>query len=588
MKIRIRSVLAGAAAFAVATAVMVGGGSPAFAAVTPGWEPDAGALGTVSFYDASGAAVTGGTLSSHPAAWYSVASGPGRAGDNKAQLRVYTPQAGVLPGLWTGDVLTGTTNYPNASAPANIAGLTTPVASGTAGDLSLADYISSFPNTSTAVGYQDLYELRLYTAGPGQGAGATYYRVDIQVNVTGTDAAGLVTGSWNVIYPTPVAPTSTTLSATPASPATSGSAVTLTATVSPATAGAVHFFDGATDLGVATYNAATGVATTSVTPADGVHSFTAQFTSADAGFSGSVSGALSYTVSAAATPTSTTLAATPASPATGDASGNASVAVTATVTPTGLAGSVRFFDGATDLGAADSFTAATGVATKAVILNAAASPHYITATFTPTDTLYAASTSSIVNYVVLPANYGTAGIPVQAQDNTAPYAGNLSLQVVAGTAVALAQVDPATAAGHPVQATDPTGHRHAWVFNGNLGGVSVQDTRPSQPGWTVSGQASDFVNGATTVTAKNLGWGPALVAAGSDAEGAVHAGAAINPQLQVAASNGLTSPGGNLAQAPATAGLGTQNLSAALSLWIPDTSPTGTYASTLTLTLVSP
>ena len=35
-------------------------------------------------------------------------------------------------------------------------------------------------------------------------------------------------------------------------------------------------------------------------------------------------------------------------------------------------------------------------------------------------------------------------------------------------------------------------------------------------------------------------------------------------------------------------GLGTQHFGADLTLWMPDTSPTGTYVSTLTLTLISP
>ena len=50
---------------------------------------------------------------------YAAATGPGRAGDTKAQLKAYTPQVGVLPGLWSGDILTGSTNYPATGAPGN-------------------------------------------------------------------------------------------------------------------------------------------------------------------------------------------------------------------------------------------------------------------------------------------------------------------------------------------------------------------------------------------------------------------------------------------------------------------------------------
>ncbi|MET7399647.1 substrate-binding domain-containing protein [Dactylosporangium sp. NPDC005572] len=182
----------------------------------------------------------------------------------------------------------------------------------------------------------------------------------------------------------------------------------------------------------------------------------------------------------------------------------------------------------------------------------------------------------------------TAGVPVDGDNQTAPYQGSVALQVAGGTAVQLRQLDPAAPGGHPAQATDPTGHRHAWVFTGELTGISVADTRPDQPGWTLTGQAADFVAGGTTVSSVHLGWTPALVAAASDAEGTPVAGPAVAPRMQVPASSGLAGSGATLAGAPAGSGLGTQTVSAAMVLWIPDTAPRGTYTSTLTLTLISP
>ncbi len=133
---------AAAATFAIAGAALSDQG--------PGWEPEAGVLGTITFYDANGMAITGGDLSQHPAAFYAAASGarpverqPGPAQD------VHTAGRAWLPQLWTGDTLTGATTYPNPAAPAAVAHLAVPVATGTAGDLSLADYISEFPNTLT-------------------------------------------------------------------------------------------------------------------------------------------------------------------------------------------------------------------------------------------------------------------------------------------------------------------------------------------------------------------------------------------------------------------------------------------------------
>lgn len=178
-------------------------------------------------------------------------------------------------------------------------------------------------------------------------------------------------------------------------------------------------------------------------------------------------------------------------------------------------------------------------------------------------------------------------VPADAANDTPPYTGAVSLQITGGTAVHLTQVDPGTAAGHPAQGTDPTGHRHAWVFTGGLGGVSVDDSRPDVPGWTLTGQATDFVNGATTVPARHLGWTPALVVPGSDAEGTPVAGPQARPALWQPSSTGLAEPGTVLARAPAGSGLGVQKVAADLVLWMPDTAPKGTYTATLTLTLIS-
>jgi hypothetical protein len=575
---KIRTLLTGVATLALAGGILVGAGNPAFAAGTPGWEPDAAALGGLTFYDASGNTVSGGTISSHPIAAYVAANGPGRAGDSKAQLKVATPQPGVNPALWGTDTVSATTNYPSVGAPAAVASLTNPVVTGSVSDFSLDDYIGEFPNTSTTAGYQDLYEFRLFTSGPGQSQGASYYRADIQVNTAA--------GTWAVVFPVPATSTNTVLAANPNSPANHGAAVTLTATVTPAgTAGSVAFTEGATSLGAGSYNAATGIATITVNPADGAHTFTATFTPADpVAFNGSA-GNLPYSVTPAGTPTSTVLTTSVPSPVTGDASGNANITVTANVSSTAsVAGSVAFFDGATPLGNADSYTG--GVATKAITLNAAGSPHLLTATFTPSTAGVQPSTSNIVSFSVLPVNFGTGSVTLNAQDNTAAFTGSLSLQVAASATVNLAQVDPTTAAGHPAQATDPTGHRHAWVFTGSLTGVSVLDTRPVESGWTVTGQATAFVNGGTSYGADHLGWSPAL-ASGGDAEGTVNAGPSVNSILQTATSHGLANTT-NLANAAPGNGLGTQNLSSGLELRIPDTSATGLYTSTLTLTLISP
>ena len=110
-------------------------------------------------------------------------------------------------------------------------------------------------------------------------------------------------------------PPTTALSANPASPVSTGTAVTFTATVSPAAAGTVQFKDGSTDLGTL-QTVSGGQATTSTsTLAAGSHSITAVFVPTDAtAFTGSTSPAVTFVVNG---PTNTNLGTLTFLPATG-------------------------------------------------------------------------------------------------------------------------------------------------------------------------------------------------------------------------------------------------------------------------------
>src|SRR2546430_3768173 len=105
MKISLRSVTTGVLTLAIATAGLALTGGVASAAVNPGWEPDADARGSLTFYDASGNVITGGSLDSSPLVAYAAASGPGRVvggtPDTKATLFIFTPKLGLLPSQWT-------------------------------------------------------------------------------------------------------------------------------------------------------------------------------------------------------------------------------------------------------------------------------------------------------------------------------------------------------------------------------------------------------------------------------------------------------------------------------------------------------
>ncbi|MFF2620510.1 HtaA domain-containing protein [Oerskovia jenensis] len=102
--------------------------------------------------------------------------------------------------------------------------------------------------------------------------------------------------------PLPVAPatvTMTTLAVSPGGTSLEGAALALSATVHPAAAGTIEFFDGATSLGAATA-VSDGVAHRDVASAAvGEHAFTARFTPTDAAaFAASTSGVVPHTVTA--------------------------------------------------------------------------------------------------------------------------------------------------------------------------------------------------------------------------------------------------------------------------------------------------
>ena len=113
------------------------------------------------------------------------------------------------------------------------------------------------------------------------------------------------------------------------------------------------------------------------------------------------------------------------------------------------------------------------------------------------------------------------------------------------------------------------------VTAGDLHTLTVADTRAGNPGWSVSGQVTDFTSGgAQRIAAANLGWTPAVV--DQVAVQRVTAG----PRTTGLAESAL------LAQAPAGFGTGTARLGAHLTLDVPTTTLAGTYTATLTFTVI--
>ena len=126
-----------------------------------------------------------------------------------------------------------------------------------------------------------------------------------------------------------------------------------------------------------------------------------------------------------------------------------------------------------------------------------------------------------------------------------------------------------------------TGSANPLVLGGNLPEITVSDTRSSSPGWSVSGQVSDFTGSGTaagsTISGNQLGWAPS---------GAVTGGATLGSPV---APNGpgLGSIPAVLARAAGGSGFGTDTLSARLLLVIPASARAGPYNAVLTITCVS-
>ena len=478
MTIRPKTLLSGTAVLAVAVGLLVGTGSAALAAAPP-WEPDPSSIGGLTFYDAAGNQITGGNVADAPFASYALASAPGRAGDNKATLFGYLPKNGVAIGAWTGEALSGSPTYPNASAPAPLNSSALPLVSLTGGDETIAQLAGDLPNTATDA-YQGLYQLRVKTSGPGQPAGSTYDSADI-----------LISGStWTVVYPAVVAtPTSTTLATVPASPQNAGTPVTLNAAVSPATAGTVQFKDGASNIGSPVSVSGGAASTSSSSLTVGSHSLTAVFTPTNTTlFAGSTSPGVTFVVNGIpATPTTTGLSVNPST-----APAFTAVALHADVTKTSDAtalaagtGSVKFLDGATVLGTAPLTASGASLSSSSF----AVGTHQVTAQFVPTDpATFSGSTSLQVAFTA-------------TQPTSAPAVQTVKVSLASGTLTITTPYSAANPFDLGNLVLDPSHAQYsASAPFGDAAdpasGVSVVDTRAGDLPWTASVTTTDFVNGS--------------------------------------------------------------------------------------------
>ncbi|WP_433378339.1 phosphate ABC transporter substrate-binding protein PstS [Actinoplanes sp. CA-142083] len=128
----------------------------------------------------------------------------------------------------------------------------------------------------------------------------------------------------------------------------------------------------------------------------------------------------------------------------------------------------------------------------------------------------------------------------------------------------------------PTPVLTPDGEK--LVTSGDIRTLTVADLRAGNPGWSVSAQATDFIDltGAASqhIAAAHLGWTPSVVEQ--------------MPVQRVTAGprvTGLDQPA-TLAQAAAGYSNGTARLGAHLTLDVPTTTLPGTYTTTLTFTVI--
>ena len=360
---------------------------------TPGWTPDANSAGGLYFYDANGHQITSGHLADSPMAAYYVGSGGLIGGlGPKAVVDTSTPVAGANSATWAGtQQWTNAQTQPHSGLPGDLAGSNLAIVAGAPTDGNFTtQQINNFPNASAVVGYQNLYEVRMYTGGAV--LSNTWYSAAIEVDT--------VAGTWIQVYPVQ---TTTTLGDVPSATSIgTGTSVDLTATVSPSVTGHVSWYEGATLVSGPTAVNGSGVAVAHISPTDGSHTYTAKF-SATPGSVDLPSTATNVTVQVGpiADTTATSLTVTLGAALVG-VSQQLQAVVTDSTTPASTpAGTVAFYDNSSVTPVAGSFVASPAGSFTLDTTALAVGGHSIVAKFTPTNSaLFAASQSTAHAFTV--------------------------------------------------------------------------------------------------------------------------------------------------------------------------------------------
>lgn len=588
----LKSAIAGVASLAVVGAGLFLGAGAAHAVgtVDPSITGDPNASnGTIAFYDASGTRITSGQLGA-PFTAYAVASSPTtKSGTNKATLFVATPDHTKTNSLqWFNQQLTAASTWPLTGAPAPVAaaetaGVPAVAVGGTDGNLGGA--FASAVNDPTT-GFDHIMQIRMEDSGVGVSASPPFWATDVWIDTT--------TNTWTQVFPAVTSTSVSAITASPVSPAPMGTtSVSLSATVSASDSshpsGSVELFNGATDLGAATFTAATGAVSATATVANSTsYNFTFKFTPTG-NYSGSSSPALAYSVKGPAIATTTVVS----GPTTGAV--GTPVAYTATVTPasgtTSPAGSVQFIVNGANSGSPVALSGGTANFSYTPTTTDGGKNVVVTANFTPTDaTAFTASSDSKgVTTAIAAAAYtpdtgnATATVPAGTLVISTPYTaanpfnlGTLTLSSDGTHYSASAKFgDPAAPA-----TTDPgklpAGSTPPYPASAISNGVTITDTRAASTGWTASLSSTNFVNGANSIAASLFSFT------------SVTPKAISGNNLQV--TDITATPVTNLATGGAFAktakGPGTIAITGVLGLNnVPTSAQPGTYTATLTFTI---
>jgi hypothetical protein len=590
----IKSAVAGAGALAIAGGLMFAGAGAAHADAPPTFETPTGNPGThgsVGFFNSAGVQVYGGAMSDDPiAAYFEAQGGPSDGGkigatDHIATAYTYTPQKSTPADQWTTPFqLTGGDEFGAAADTATLPGAlhntTQAVAIGLTGGASVNDAVATFPLADTDD--PNIVQVRITTSSDS----SVYYSTDIKI--TGA--------TWTQVFPTPVVASGVSaITAAPAAPTSATTSVALSATVTPASVGAVELFDGSTDLGAATYNAATGAISKTLPVTSGT-GYNFKFTFTPSSGPAVSSDVLAYTVPAAVPAKATTTVVNSDSTGTAGSPVNISANVTdttaTTAVPTG-AGSVQFKVNGSNVGALIPVTAG---AASSTYVPSAAGTDTITAAFVPANGTYLASSSANTDTVVVSADTSVkttdpqdvvVNVPAGTIVISTPYTpahpfnlGTLNLSadgqtlsttpVPFGDPLADAAVDPGQISGGTPTAAQTSN------------GVTITDTRAGSTGWAASAQMSEFTNTnpaiTTTIPGDNLTF--------SSIAPKFITGNALNV-ANVTTVPTITQFGlsGKKVFANATAGPGTVNITGKLGLTAPTSTQPGDYQGTLTFTV---